>query len=130
MSRAVHSRWWPPPGTRVVCHYEKFLQLVISIVPRDEINSPTHVFRSVYAATLYHPISFGDVETRMAYPPSPSTPHGRLLELEGERASQALELERLTSLRDAAIEKATQLEVDLEAASSKVKHATVMRDMH
>jgi len=44
----------------------------------------------------------------------------RLLELEGEQASQARELERVTSLRDSAVEKATKLEAELEAATSQV----------
>lgn len=55
--------------------------------------------------------------------PLPSTPSDkrRLGELEGEHASQAKELERVTSLRDTAVEKATKLEGKLEAASSQVR---------
>ena len=55
--------------------------------------------------------------------PLPSTPSDkrRLGELEGEHASQAKELERVASLRDTAVEKATKLERELEAASSQVR---------
>lgn len=44
----------------------------------------------------------------------------RLRDLEGEQASQAQELERVTSLKDSAVEKATKLELELEAASLQV----------
>ena len=44
----------------------------------------------------------------------------RLVELEGKQASQAQELERVTSLRDSAVDNATKLEGELEAATSQV----------
>lgn len=43
-----------------------------------------------------------------------------LRKLEAEQAAQAKELERATSLRDEAVERASGLEAELEAASSQV----------